>query len=362
LFNQVITSPDQINTEWLTAVLTRAYALDNGAVESFTSETNERELSTNIRLKLNYSAGAGGDMPRNLFLKMVNTDRGDEFFDSSEVDYYIRDYIGVQGLPIPRSDDAAYSETLGRYHILMDDLSETHVPSYAKTPTLEHGLALAEGLAAMHAHWWGRQRLETAGEPIPSAEAIKRFVAVAEPGAGHIIEACADQLEAHWPDAIRELYEKHPPLMIERTGDGNGFTLIHGDTNLTNILVPMVGECPIYVLDRQPFDWSLTTWLGVYDLAYPMVLGWDVEIRRRFEKPILEHYHKQLLKHGVSGYSWEQLFYDYRLSAVIGVYVATEWCRGGINQNRFWMVLLRKAMTAFDDLECQKLWQKVPSR
>jgi hypothetical protein len=30
----------------------------------------------------------------------------------------------------------------------------------------------------------------------------------------------------------------------------------------SNILVPRQGDRPIYLIDRQPFNWSLTAWLG----------------------------------------------------------------------------------------------------
>lgn len=335
--DEVIASLDQVTIEWLTLVLTRSGALTHGSVEAFDVVTRQRVLSTNAKLNVRYADGSRGDRPRRLFLKMVDADMESEFFGPSEVNYYTRDYAGLKGAPIVHSSDAVYSEEKQRYHVLMDDLSETHVEGFAKPPTLEHGLALSESLAAMHAHWWGTKRLAEGGEPLPSAERIKRFVDIAQPGAGHIIERCAGQLEAHWPDAILELFAEHPQAMIDRTQDGNGFTLIHGDTNQSNTLVPREGYQPIYLIDRQPFDWSLTTWLGVYDLAYAIVLEWEVETRRRLEQQILRHYHDQLIRNGVHGYSWEQLFNDYRLSAAMGVYVATEWCRGGVNEK--WTVI-----------------------
>jgi Ecdysteroid kinase-like family len=358
MFDEVITSLNQINVEWLTGVLTRSGAVERGSVESFTVDTQQRELSTNVRLKLQYAKGSSGDLPRYLFLKLVNTDMGDEFFGPSEVNYYVRDYVGVPDVPIPRCYHGAYSAALGRYHILMEDLSETHVEANTRPPTLEHGLALSEGMAATHAYWWGRQRLKEIGEAIPGADAIQRFVNIAEPGARHILASCAEHLKPHWPDAIYKLYEMHPPLMVKRTQNENGFTIIHGDTNLSNILVPIEGDRPLYIIDRQPFDWSLTVWLGVYDLAHTMVLRWDTAIRRRLEMPILKHYHDHLLKHGVRGYSWEQLLADYRLSVPMMVYVATEWCRGRLNMETFsiWMPMLQRSMTAFDDLECGDLW------
>jgi hypothetical protein len=358
----VITDVNQVTPEWLTRVLTHSGALETGSVESFVIDTDERLLSTSVRLKLTYSAAARGTMPQKLFLKMVDTDQDDEFFGPSEVNYYIRDYVGVADVPLLRCYDAVFSDAIGRYgryHLLMDDVSTTHIEAASRPPTLEHGLALAEGLASMHAHWWGAQRLKHIDAPLPGADVIRRFVGISEPGARHIINACAEQLKPHWIPALYEVYEKHPQLMIDRTADDTGFTLIHGDTNLLNILVPREGERPIYIIDRQPFDWSLTTWLGVYDLAYTMVLKWEPDLRRALEKPVIQHYHEHLIRRGVTNYSWERLWHDYRLSAVMGIYVATEWCRGGLNTETMplWMLFLQNSLTAFDDLECSKLWK-----
>jgi len=121
---------------------------------------------------------------------------------------------------------------------------------------------------------------------------------------------------------------------------------------------PRHGDRPIYIIDRQPFNWSLTTWLGAYDLAYAMVLDWEVEARRRLEMSVLRHYHAHLLKHGVRGYSWARLFDDYRLCVAMGVYNAVEYCRGGVNKQWAWVWLrmLKRALAACDDLDCSKLW------
>ena len=145
----------------------------------------------------------------------------------------------------------------------------------------------------MHAHWWGRQRLAEGGEPIPGAEQIGRFVEIARPGLEHTLGHCARVLEPHWPETMHEVFDQHPTRMMERTADGNGFTLIHGDVNPDNVQVPIHGVRPLYTLDRQPFDWSLTTWLGVYDLSYAMI-RWDVKTRRQLENQIMKRYHDGL--------------------------------------------------------------------
>lgn len=157
---------------------------------------------------------------------------------------------------------------------------------------------------------------------------------------------------------MRALFASHPQAMIERTRDENGFTIIHGDAGHYNILAPRDGDRPIYIIDRQPFDWSLTTWLGVYDLTFAIAVKWDVETRRRLEMPILRRYHDWLCKNGVKEYSWEQLVNDYRLSVAVGVYIATEYCRGGVNERWewLWLPMLQRSLIACDDWDCSKLW------
>lgn len=352
MIDDVLTDLNQVTSEWLTEALTQDGALTAGAVASFETDDTVRELSANARFRLTYTHEAKGECPVRLFLKIVHTDMDDEFFGPSEVHYYTRDYAGIDGLPLVRCYHAAYNEEKSYYHLLLDDLSATHAGRLPKPQPLEYGLALAEGLAPMHAHWWGEKRLTSGGEPIPTAETIERFVNVARPGVEHIIAHSKDHLEPHWPDAMRALFAAHPQAMIDRTKDGSGFTLIHGDINPGNLLIPHEGYDPIYIVDRQPFDWSLTTWLGVYDLAYAIVHWWDIEARRAHEQPILRHYHEQLVKNGIEDYTWEKLFEDYKLCAAISVYVAVEWCRGGVREHhvKYWRPMLIKAMTALDDL------------
>ena len=357
----VITGIEQVSVAWLTSVLEKSGALTHGAVESFEVGAGQGNWSTSANLVLNYSEHARGQLPKRLFLKMVETDLGDgESFGDSEVTYYTRDYVDVPHAPVLRCYDAAYSEELGRYHMLLEDVSETHTEAAYKDPSLKYGLVLAEGLAVLHARWWGEKRLAEAGAVIHSASHIRQFVEIAAPGVEHITSRFAGELQPEWPALLDEIYTNHPQAMIRRTEDPNGFTIIHGDAGRGNILVPRRGERPLYLIDRQPFNWSLTVWLGVYDLAYAVILDWEIEARRQVEIPLLERYHQALQENGVQDYTWEQLLYDYKLCAVMGVYIATEYCRGGVNEPwvRVWLPMLQRALTACDDLGCRDIWRR----
>jgi hypothetical protein len=358
--DEVITSLEQVTAEWLTAVLHHSGALTQGTVTAVTIDTGRGNWSESGSLQLVYSPDAQGERPSRLFLKMVNADTGDgEYFGSSEVDYYLRDYVDVPDAPLLRCYHGRYSPTIHRYHLLLEDVSASHTVACDQTPTLEYGLALAEAFAILHGRWWGAAGLAEANAPIHNANHIRRFVAIAEPGAEHIIQHCADELAPHWPAAIRDIFARLPQVMINRTQDLNGFTLIHGDAGCYNIMVPREGVRPLYLLDRQPFDWSLTTWLGVCDLAYAMILHPSRESDRQWELTILRHYHETLTRRGVADYSWDQLWDDYRLCVAMGVYIAVEYCRGGINPSTqwVWLPMLQRTLTACDDLHCTDMWR-----
>ena len=74
--------------------------------------------------------------------------------------------------------------------------------------------------------------------------------------------------------------------------------------------------------------------------------------------PILKHYHAHLVRNAVPDYSWEQLVNDYRLCVPMCITIATEFCRGGVNERlvHVWLPMLQRSLTACDDLDCRALW------
>ena len=142
--DDVITTLDQVTPAWLTALLHRSGALTRSSLASVELVIGQGNWSTNANLIVRYTRDAQGSLPQRLFLKMVNTAvDDDELFDESEVTYYTRDYLDVAlTAPLVRCYDAVYSKDLNRYHLLFDDVSETHVAATEKALTIQHGFAL----------------------------------------------------------------------------------------------------------------------------------------------------------------------------------------------------------------------------
>jgi hypothetical protein len=115
-----------------------------------------------------------------------------------------------------------------------------------------------------------------------------------------------------YPDVIESVSFKGPSAVIKSHHNVGGLPekmklkLVEPLRELFKDEVRAIGRelaMPDEIIDRQPFDWSLTTWLGAYDLAYAMVLDWPTELRRRWEMPVLQRYHAHLLERGVRGYT-----------------------------------------------------------
>lgn len=344
---EVISGPEQADAGWLTTALYEAGALVHGTVAQVDQETLDGNWSSNAFLTLRYSQDAKGECPSRLFIK---TSKG---FGPSEVYYYTRDYLDVETAPLPRCFHAAYDADHRRYHLLLEDLSSTHELILHQPPNLAYAEALADGFAAMHARWWGAQRFGEIDASMPDAQAIRRFVDVAKPGIANLRRHYAGEIGIDNLETIERYFDEHPRALIQRLDDVHGFCLIHGDANPTNVFVPRSGPgAPIYVIDRQPFEYSLTVFLGVYDLTHAMSHGWGREDRRRLEIPMLRRYHRRLVEHGVDDYSWSQLVDDYVLCASMGIYDAVEWSVRGPNEEMkwLWLPILQKCFHKIADL------------
>ena len=85
-----------------------------------------------------------------------------------------------------------------------------------------------------------------------------------------------------------------------------------------------------------------------------MAPHWLPDHRRRYERALLDHYHTELLAHGVTGYDREALDDDYRLSVLWQITTPVWQARNNIPSGIWWHHLERIFM-AVDDLRCHDL-------
>ena len=78
-------------------------------------------------------------------------------------------------------------------------------------------------------------------------------------------------------------------------------------------------------------------------------LHWYPERRGRFEKELLKFYYEKLRVYGVTNYSWEECWWDYRFSALQNVIVPFWQCIIKI-PGVIWWGHLERYFQNFDDL------------
>ncbi len=92
--------------------------------------------------------------------------------------------------------------------------------------------------------------------------------------------------------------------------------LVHGDYRLDNMLFGAEeGARPFTVVDWQTVGWGPV----MTDASYFIGGGLSVADRRDHERELLREYHQALESHGVSGFSWEECWEEYRRLCFLGL-------------------------------------------
>jgi hypothetical protein len=320
---------DAIDAAWVEEALARG-GVEAPRVARLRVEPIDASNSSGARLHLQGVAG-GTSLPPALFLKLCP--RGHEFLGASEIAYYTRDYAGLKNAPIvqclaaigPRG--VAAGESLGAgYALLLADLTASHTDNKRIRPTGPHARRLGHALGTLHAHRWGAEA-DPDGPHDLDAE-FDRYLAHTARGLGPVLGALGEALDATDRDRLARVFDEDVARMQERARAGTGVALLHGDPNPTNVLKARDTDDarpPLYLIDRQPFAWSLRLWLGAIDLVKASVPFWTREERRLHERALLEGYHAALLEGGVADFPWFRLVADWRACLCHAAVVGVEW-------------------------------------
>lgn len=343
----------EVTSEWLTLVLASSGALRAGRVEALERRASCGNWSNIAHLTPRYSRDAQGEQPARLLIKLCTGAHA--VFGRSEVLYYQRDYASYALAPLPRCYGAAYADETRSYWLLLEDVSDTHAGDHP--PSAAYASALGTAAALLHARYWGTDALREIGEQ-PAGEAeIERYFAHVSRGLAPLFEVLGGALPPERRALLVELFAERPRALLARAADHAGMTLVHGDLNPSNVLAPRAGSWPVYLIDRQPFDWSLRVWLGVSDLAYAMVLFWSPDERRTYQYDALRAYERTLREQGCE-YAWARILDDYRFAVAQCVEHAVEWLvlpEDRVARRWLWSLQLDRALEAFTELGCAAL-------
>lgn len=343
--------PNDITPQWLTVRLKENGALLSGKVASLTTEVAEKwYVATTARVSVEYEGCDVEKPPRDFFIKLSGPDLRYEGLALKEFEFYRLPY--PSDLPLVPCFDVSHDPESGFSSILLQDLSKTHSQTrWSLPPPLPLCEAAVAALAHIHAHWWGSAPIE--GAPSSSAPGhyhagIARHIERLLP---NFFEFLGDRLTEHQRELMQIVCEKLPELVAKRHADTRNLTVVHGDAHLWNVMFandPAVDSCFF-------FDWE--EWhhdVGAFDLAYMIALHWYPDHRARYEKHLLEIYHRELQGRIATQYGWDDFWADYRLGHLQNFVIPVFQWDMEVSPGSWWPHLER-LFAAYEDLECAEL-------
>jgi hypothetical protein len=343
--------PEAAHADYLTDALRRAGVLRDGRVREVVTESSKATvLSRIIRLRLHYD-DAPDDAPATVILKTDLPEGPGSRWQAGRGEVAFYNEIAPQTPPglLPRCFDARWSETTKAWHLLLEDLTDSHMSAgeWPLPPTIAQCRQIITSLARFHAAWWDDPRLGVSIGAWRSNDSatLQGFAA----NVARFTERLGDRMGTERREFYQQLIDAGPRLAA-RYHSHRDITIIHGDAHVWNTFLPRNDTDNVCLFDWE--GWRLDT--ATNDLAYMMALHWFPDHRRRCESALLDHYHACLVAHGVSGYDRRALQDDYLLSvlwqATTPVWQAVNGIPAWIWWNHFERIFL-----AIDDLGCRAL-------
>lgn len=310
-------------------------------------------LSHIFRLRLTYDGEAAG-LPETFILKAGLLERagGPWKAGRQEVDFYARVGSATPAGLVPRCFDSHWDPATGAWHLLLEDLTDTHriATPWPLPPELPDAEAIMRARARFHAAWWDHPRLGVDVGTWTDEAGMDRWIEELAQKYARFADQAGDGLSARQRSLYARLFEA-APLLVGRYHSHRHMTVVQGDSHVWNCFLPKRERAGPAML----FDWdSWSVNVAAADLAYMMAVHWYPEMRRGRESHLLDVYHAELLAQGVGGYNRSALREDYRLSVLWQITRPIHQHSVGIPPLIWWNNLERVHMAA-EDLDCRAL-------
>ena len=230
--------------------------------------------------------------------------------------------------------------------LILEDLRSTHTnPPWPEPPSRSEAEGAVTALARVHTHWWEAPTLGTTVGVLHTDTSLREMIRGIADKLPGFLEALGDTLPLRDHRLLEAVFASSLAPWL-RLVDTRALTVAHGDAHTLNFLFPRSGAGLPYLIDWQL--WHLD--VGARDLAYMMALHWSPSLRQELERPLLRLYHHRLGEAGISGYSFDDLWLDYRRCAVRNLtFPIILWGRGQPAET--WRHRLDCALAAYRDLD-----------
>jgi hypothetical protein len=309
-------NPQDVTVDWLTSALRDTGTIVDSRVTGLEHEIigeGVGVLGQLARFSLAYDSPEP-EAPKSLIGKFPaavqeNRDLANLFrFYEREVRFYERIAEEVE-LRTPRRYYSHFDDETNDFVLLIEDMAPARCGNQVEGCSSEEARTTILNMAPFHATWW--DRVDTPHlDWIPYGnDPIQHFAESSyNDGWDNFVSNFGERLSPRAMAIAERLKSKIIVLEHELTRDN--LTIAHGDLRYDNLFFGDSGEIAIA-------DWQIVLrGPGAYDVAYFMSQSVDPAHRRSCEMEILRDYHDILTDGGVKGYSFEQLFNDYRTCAM----------------------------------------------
>jgi hypothetical protein len=341
-----------ITPAWLTSVMRAGgHDVTVESIEASGLGEGVGMMSGLLRLAVTYSSGSG---PALLILKMpAGNDANRAVAESFRL--YEREVLFYRDVA-PRSQaytaKVFHADIQGHnFALILEDLSAYELGDQVKGCTLEQTRGGIDWMARHHASLWGRTEdpmfeFLPAVSPSYSSEGLAQGCAFGwDPMVqlfGHAVPPHIAALKDRYLAALPKLFDwmATPPL-----------TVVHGDFRMDNLFFAATpGQEPLIAVDWQ----GSLRGRASQDIAYFLSGSVPTEIRREHERDLINQWHAGLVANGVTGYSADDAWQDYR-KATLYVWVIAVVIAGTLDpsneRGRQWIsVMLDRSVAAIDDL------------
>jgi hypothetical protein len=314
--------PEQVTPSWLTAVLRHGGVLDGGVVVAFDREVvGTGQMADSFRLSLRYDTDAARG-PTSVVGKFTAADETSRStgiaMRTSEVEVrFYQEVASTVGVRTPRCYHADVDPATAEFVLILEDMAPARVGDQLEGCDVdEAALALVE-LAALHGPRWADPGLE-------DLEWLHRRTPESDDVGASVLPVLFDGFSARYGDVLEDQVLEVGRRLMPDLGPylrhhPRPWTVQHADYRLDNLLFGTTeGGVALAVVDWQ----TVTLGPGVADVSYFLGAGPSVEDRRRHEERLVREYHRALAAGGVSGYSFDDCFDDYRRYAYAGYLMA----------------------------------------
>lgn len=334
-------------TRWLRSFGT----LSAGAVTSVRIELEfETTISRLVFLSVSYSRDASPDLPVRLVVKSSLFPPAVGDGRTAEAQFYRQLAPSVATPPLIRCFATSEGDESEPGIIVLEDVRATHDhPRWPLPPSRNDCVLAIDALVRIHATWWNAPSL---GDTIGRSHTVESLTNMVHGITRHLpgfIDSVGPSLTLKAREVLEKVFSSQLRPWLRLT-DRRALTVTHGDAHAWNFLFPRTGAGDAYLIDWQL--WHLD--VGARDLAFLIALHWYPSRRAELELPLVRHYHDGLLASGVDDYSFDDLWLDYRLSAVRNLTIPLLFWSRGMKPEGWWH-RLECALAAYHDLNCDEL-------